>query len=162
MSTHDLSSNRQTDDVQRTLAPGGAEPANDDAPEPPERFGRFNPLRYASERVAAWRELRSAKKAGRQELTRYQRLRAARPELTGRALYEAFVRERNTLGASAAQALLQRAEASFAAWPADHDLIFRNVVQYLVISEYLMSHPERHSTATNMARIIADVIPRQF
>jgi hypothetical protein len=168
MPTHDLSDHPQTADFQQKVAAndpvGGApkDPENHDAPEELESLGRFSPQRFLSERMAAWRELRFAKNAGRQALARHRRLRAARPELTGRALYEAFVCERNGVGASAAQAVLQRAEASFAAWPADHDLIFRNVVQYLVISEYLVSHPTHHGTATNMARIIAKVIPKEL
>ena len=70
--------------------------------------------------------------------------------------------ERNALEASAARGILQRAEASFAAWPNDRDLIFRDVVQYLVISEYLASHPERGGTTVNMTRIIAQIIPGQL
>jgi len=173
MPTHDLSGHLQTGDFQQKLAANdpasgapvsGAPkaPENDVAPEELENLGRFSPQRFLSERMAAWRELRFAKKAARQDLARHRLLRATRPELTGRALYEAFVCQRNTVGASAAQAILQRAEASFAAWPADHDLIFRNVVQYLVISEYLVSNPTHHGTATNMARIIATVIPKDL
>jgi hypothetical protein len=111
---------------------------------------------------AAWRELQFAKNAGRQALDRYQRIRMQRPELTGRALFEAFVCERNAIGASAAQVILQRAEASFAAWPNDRGLIFRDVVQYLVISEYLVSHPKRGGTTTNMARTISRLISEKL
>jgi hypothetical protein len=112
--------------------------------------------------VAAWRELRFARKAARLAAALYQKLRKERPELTGRALYLAFVCERNSVGASAAQVVLQRAEASFAAWPADRDLIFRDVVQYLVISEYLKSNPKRGGTTINMARTIEELIPAQL
>jgi hypothetical protein len=112
--------------------------------------------------MAAWRELRFAKKAGRSALAHYRRLRTDRPELIGQALYQTFVCERNAIDESAARAILQRAEASFAAWPNDRDLNFRDVVQYLVISEYLSSHPERGGTTVNMTRIIAQIIPGQL
>jgi len=141
------------------------EPEDNNAAAELKRSGRFNLerlSRYTSPLVAAWRELRFAKKAGRLALARYQRLRTERPELAGQALYEAFVCERNALEASAARGILQRAEASFAAWPNDRNLIFRDVVQYLVISEYLAAHAERSGTTTNMARIIAQVIPGQL
>ena len=124
--------------------------------------GRFNvqrSFRYTLPLMAAWRELRFAKKAGRLALTRYQRLRTERPELTRQALYEAFVCERNAIEPSAAREILQRAEASFAAWPNDRDLTFRNVVQYLAISEYLALYPKRGGTTVNMVRIITRIIP---
>jgi len=117
-----------------------------------------NPLHF----VTAWRELRFAKKAVKRALLLHQRLRAERPALTGRALYLAFVCERSALGASAAQGVLQRAEASFAAWPNERDLIFRDVVQYLVISEYLASNPQRGSTTINMARTIEQLVPGEL
>ena len=135
------------------------------APAELEDSGHFNLRRlsqYTSPLVAAWRELRFAKKAGRRALAHYHRLRTDRPELIGQALYLAFVRERNAIDESAARAILRRAEASFAAWPNDRDLNFRDVVQYLVISEYLSSHPERGGTTVNMTRIIAQVVPGQL
>jgi hypothetical protein len=136
------------------------EPDENDAEEL-ESSGRFSVsriFRAPLELGAALRELRFARKAGRMALDHYQRLRITRPELSGRTLYEVFVRERNALGVSDARAILQRAEASFAAWPNDRDLIFRDVVQYLVISEYLVSHPKRSGTATNMTRTISRLI----
>jgi hypothetical protein len=141
------------------------EPEDNHALAESESSGRFNLRRfsrYALPLVAAWRELRFARKAGRLALAHYRRLQTERPELTGQALYETFVCERNALETSAARVILQRAEASFAAWPIDRDLIFRDVVQYLVISEYLAAHAERGGTTTNMARIIAQVIPGEF
>jgi hypothetical protein len=141
------------------------EPEDDDATEQLESSGRFKLSRFFRAPLqlgASWRELQFAKNAGRQALDRYQRLRKLRPELTGRALFEAFVCERNAIGASAAQVILQRAEASFAAWPNDRGLIFRDVVQYLVISEYLVSHPKRGGTTTNMARTISRLISEKL
>jgi hypothetical protein len=137
------------------------EPEGNGDPSELESSGRFSLQRFSRtslQLVAAWREVRFAKNAGRLALDLYQRLRKERPELTGRALYEAFVCERNALGKSAAQVILQRAEASFAAWPNDRDLIFRDVVQYVVISEYLVLHPKRGGTTTNMAGTISRLI----
>jgi len=141
------------------------EPEDNGAPAERENSGVFNLQRlsrYTLPLMAAWRELRFAKKAGRLARAHYHRLRKKRPELNGQALYQAFVCECNAIDESAAQAILQRAEDSFAAWPNNRDLIFRDVVQYLVISEYLASHPERGGTTVNMTRIIAQIIPGQL
>jgi hypothetical protein len=115
--------------------------------------------RFAMEYVAAWREWRVAKQAGQAALDFYQTLRAKRPDLAGKALYEALVCERNRIEASAARTILRHAEESFAAWPNERDLVFRDVVQYLVISEYLVSHPKRVGTTINMSRVISRLIP---
>jgi hypothetical protein len=115
--------------------------------------------RYTEPLVASWREFRFAKKAGLLALNRLQRLRIEKPELTRQALYEAFVCQHNAIEASAARGILQRAEASFATWPNDRDLIFRDVVQYLAISEYLALYPSRGGTTVNMVRIISKIIP---
>jgi hypothetical protein len=81
----------------------------------------------------------------------YHRLRAKEPALVGKDLYQVVVCLRNGIVAPDAQAILHRARESFAAWPIDRDLIFRDVVQYLVISEYLMAKSKRVGTAINMA-----------
>ena len=131
-------------------------------PDSSESFGLLRFLRHPLQFMAAWREFRYSKKAARQALDRYQGLRADRPDLTGRVLYEAFVRDRNAIDASAARVILQRAEDSFATWPTDRDLKFMDVMKYLVISEYLISHPKRGGTSINMARVIEQVIPREL
>src|ERR1700676_5059900 len=89
------------------------QPEDNDTPAALESSGRFNQQRfsrYTLPLVAAWRELRFAKKTGQLALARYQRLQTERPELTGRALYETFVCERNALEASGARGALQRSE----------------------------------------------------
>lgn len=47
------------------------------------------------------------------------------------------------------------ADDRFTAWPNERDLIFRDIVQYLVITEYLLSNSKRIGTASNIARIFA-------
>lgn len=137
----------------------------DDIPGERENSRRYNLQRlsgYMSERVAAWRERRFAKMAARRALAYFQEVHAERPDLTGESLYEVFLCRRNALEASAARMILRRAESSFAMWPTERDLIFRDVVQYLVMSEYLDTIPERVGTASNMIRIIARVIPQNL
>jgi len=135
--------------------------SEDNAPVQPESSGHVlrGLSRYTIPLVASWREFRFAKKTGLLALNRFQRLRMEKPELTGHALYNTFVCERNAIEPSAAREILQRAEASFAAWPNDRDLVFRDVVQYLAISEYLALYPKRGGTTVNMVRIITKIIP---
>jgi hypothetical protein len=117
---------------------------------------------FVVRRVPGWREWWFARQAGRAALVLYQRIRSERPELTPRALYEAFVCQRNGIAESAAKSILRHAEDSFATWPRGRDLILRDVVQYLVISEYLLSNPERVGTTINMTRVVGKIIPDEF
>ena len=137
----------------------------DDIPVQPERSEGSDSRRlsrYMLEWVAAWRERRIAKMAARRALALFMQVHVERGDLAGESLYEAFLCRRNALEPSAARKILRQAESSFAMWPNERDLIFRDVVQYLVISEYLHSYPKRTSTATNMTGIIATVIPPQL
>jgi hypothetical protein len=164
LSAH-LASSQASERHPSTSAEGVANPSGLDYSAPAEAAAseRVSLLRllprFAMEYVAAWREWRVAKQAGQAELDFYQTLRAKRSDLAGKALYEAFVCERNRIEASAARTILRHAEESFAAWPNERDLVFRDVVQYLVISEYLLSHPKRVGTTINMCRVISRLIP---
>ena len=117
---------------------------------------------FFANRRAAWRELRFAKEAGQRALACFQRLRSDQPALTGRPLYEAFVCEFAKADSAAARTILHRAEASFAAWPNERDLIFRDVVQYVVILQYLATHPKRSGTTANMTGVLSKMIPAKL
>lgn len=124
----------------------------------PSRTIRERWSEFVADRWAAWHELRYAKRTSQRALACHQRLQSLSPELSGRALYEAFVCEFSGVETAAARTILRRAEDSFAAWPNDRDLIFRDVVQYVAILEYLASHPKRGGTTANMMSAISNTI----
>ena len=104
-----------------------------------------------------------ARRSTRALLELHARLHAADPTLEGPALYTAIVRQ-HVPGADeavATQLLLQAAE-SFCGWPAVRALRFRDLVQYLVIRDYLAAHRESVGTRTNMARLVAALVPAQL
>jgi hypothetical protein len=115
---------------------------------------------FFANRVAAWREWRFAKQATHKAMNFQRLLLAARPNLNGRDFYEVFVCEYARVESAAARTVLRRAEASFAAWPNERELAFRDVVAYLLISEYLRSHPKRSGTTAHMARVISNIVPK--
>jgi hypothetical protein len=146
-----------TDDL---LGPD-AEDASRSAVHPP-RTLRDRWTEFTTNRQAAWRELRFAKEAGQRALACFRRLQANQPTLSGRPLYEAFACEYGRIDSAAARTMLHRAEASFAAWPNERELIFRDVVQYMVILEYLATHPKRSGTTANMTGVLSKIIPVQL
>jgi hypothetical protein len=108
-------------------------------------------------------ERRYAKHASEQLLDLYWRERRERPDLNGRALYEAVAARR--LGPNppiSAAEIVRRAAESFADWPAERAVRFRDVVQYLIFEEYMRAGTAREATKTNMGVVVAHVIPEEF
>ena len=119
-------------------------------------------VEFLSDRLASWREWRFARRGARRAMDCRQRLIGQASGMGEREFYEAFVREYSGLDIPAARTVLRRAEASFAAWPNERDLIFRDIVQFLAISEYLASHPKRSGTTANMTIVISRIIPKNL
>jgi len=88
---------------------------------------------------SGWRR-RFAWHASYELLDLYKRIHREEPQLTGRTLYERVVIRRSGLDTKAATGVLMRAEQSFCDWPSGRDLRFRDVVQYVVVDEFLRSH----------------------
>jgi hypothetical protein len=107
-------------------------------------------------------EKRFAWHASRELLDSYKRIQLEEPQLTGRTLYERVVIRRSGLDVQAAVGVLRRAEESFCDWPSGRDLKFHDVVQYVVIDEYLRSHVGTVGTRTNMVKVVARIIPHDL
>lgn len=117
-------------------------------------LGRMSPA-WLTERWFAWN-------ASRKMLALYRRIHRENPRLTGKMLYERVLVCRSGLDAHAAAEVLRRAEQSFCEWPSERDLKFREVVQYLVIAEYLRSRADKLGTNTNMEKMVMWVIPKDL
>lgn len=108
-------------------------------------------------------ERRFARRTARGLLDIHAELRAADPLLTGPALYAAIVRRHAPgMDEAAASELLLRVLESFCDWPSGRELRLRDLVQYLAIRDYLAAHRESVGTRTNMARIIARLVPAEL
>ena len=112
---------------------------------------------------AAPAERRYAKQASAQLLDLFWSERRERPDLNDRALYEAVTARR--LGENppiSAAEIVRRAEESFADWPVERDLRFRDVVHYLIFDEYMRAGKAREGTKTNMGVVVARIIPEEI
>jgi hypothetical protein len=109
--------------------------------------------------LGGWRERRVARRTGLESLRLYRELESARPELEPAARYREFVARRTGLDEAGVRAVLRQAEDSFASWPVERPLRFRDVVQYLVVHECLKENPAAAGTRTRLTTIIAEVIP---
>jgi hypothetical protein len=111
----------------------------------------------------AYAERRYAKEASEQLLELFRREQQEHPELKGRALYEAVIARR--LGANpriSAANIVRRAEESFADWPAEREVRFRDVVHYQIFDEYMRQGEVRVGARTNIAQAVALIIPGEL
>ena len=119
------------------------------------KWFRLPGSQLVAEKLFAWH-------ASRELLDLYKRIQLEEPQLTGRTLYERVVIRRSGLDVQAAVGVLRRAEESFCDWPSGSDLKFHDLVQYVVIDEYLRSHVGTVGTRTNMVKVVAGIIPHDL
>ncbi len=101
-----------------------------------------------------------ARRAGRELLDLYQRVRREEPSLNGRDLYVRILSHRYKLEAQEAAAIVRRAEESFCDWTSGRELLrFRDVVQYVVVEEYLRLNPSAIGTHVDIGEAVARTIP---
>lgn len=107
------------------------------------------------------RESRYVMQMTRELLQLYRIVAAAHPGLARRDTYRKVVMARTGCDDYEADAVLRRAEQSFANWPSVRDLTFADVVHYLAVSEYLTDE-DRIATRIDMGRLVAGRIPRDL
>jgi predicted methyltransferase len=82
-------------------------------------------------------ERRFAGRVCAESLAALQVVRATQANLQGDALYEAVVASRTKLDATRARAVVLRAHESLEGWGNDREAKLIDVVQYMIVSEYL-------------------------
>jgi hypothetical protein len=109
----------------------------------------------------AMAERRFARRRGRELLQFYERIHGSQPQASGEVLYAKVVILAG-YNPKEAQSVILRATQSFCEWPTERQLRFRDVVRYLVVTEYLRSHAGSDGTHTNMENAAMRVIPEKL
>jgi hypothetical protein len=112
--------------------------------------------------LVAWQERRFARRGSLDVLEVYWREHAAHPELAGKELYVVVVAAHMGTDRETALTIVRQAGESFADWPNWRDMTFRDVVNYVVIADYIRSNPGRSGPNADMRRFIAKVIPGEL
>jgi hypothetical protein len=114
-----------------------------------------SPLQF----VSRLRERRQALRTCVEALRLYHEVEASFPQDTGMARYERVVALHTGADARTVQKIIRGAEDSFASWPVERPLNFRDVVQYLAFNDYLKSDPSAHGATAHLTSIVKDLIP---
>jgi len=91
----------------------------------------------------------------------YRRVRENDPDLHGLALYERVLASRG-LSLYAITQVLAHARESFCTWPISRDLRFRDVVHYVVVTDYLRAHPKKVGVQTNLTITIGRIVAKEL
>lgn len=116
--------------------------------------------------IAAWllplHERRDAARASGEMLALYRSGKADHPGWSEQELIKLTVMSRARCDSAEADAILKRAEESFAEWPVRRELTLCDVVHYLSVTEFLSTHEDATGIQSNIARVVATCIPRDL
>ncbi len=115
-----------------------------------------------AEWLLAWSERRHVVRASKELLALYRSAVVSYPELAGRELFQRVVMHRTGCDSMAADAILERAQESFAEWPARRELTFCDVVHYLSVTEFFAAHQRQQWTHSNMTSVVASLVPHDL
>ena len=108
------------------------------------------------------RERWFAFKSCRELLQIYRTVAVRCPHLSRIETYKEVVAARTGGDQATVSKILERAEESFASWPASRPLNLRDVIHYLVVSEFLATHGEAQWIQANVKRTVDSSIPHDL
>ncbi len=117
---------------------------------------------HAGSWLRNWRQRASARAMSRELIRSYHEVEQARPELLGVLRYREVVARQTGLDEQEAQQIVDGAEDSFTAWPVVRALIFRDVVQYLVLRHCLQHDAGSQAVYPRLLAIIAEEVPDTY
>ena len=110
--------------------------------------------------VRSWRERTIARDISRDCLRIYHELESSQPKVRGVARYLEVVVRQARLDPTEALDIIDGAHESFACWPVERALCFRDVVHYLAAQKCLAGRPAEQGIVTHLTSIIDAEIPQ--
>ena len=92
----------------------------------------------------------------------YRGIRSANAQLAGKEIYERVVAHRLGCDETEAREIVRHADESYAQWPDERDLKFRDVVHYVIVHHLLASHTGRVGTLANTEQTVMANIPDEL
>ena len=97
-----------------------------------------------------------------ESLAAFKDVRAAHPQLSGDALYEAVIARRKGCSAAGARAVLQQTYESVEDWGSDRPPRLLDVVRYMIASEYLEAAAGETGMRLDLSAFLATRIDPQL
>ena len=116
--------------------------------------------------IATMRERRQIRRFCDESLNLYRQIEAQMPQASQTERYARFIELRSGVPAASVPIVMRRAEESFADWPIERPLNFRDVVQYLAVTDCLKIDIAvagvRSRIVDFVIEIVARIIPRDL
>ena len=112
--------------------------------------------------VAVMRERMVIRRTCNHSLRLYHRIRADMPDASKMDIYQQVVQQRGNHTPSDVRGILRHAEESFAKWPVDRDLTFRDLVAYLAVTDCMRANPGSKGVRSEVLGVVADTIPAEL
>jgi hypothetical protein len=97
-----------------------------------------------------------------ESLAAYHAIRKLDPALQGEDLYEAVIARRINLDAAGARAIVWRTHASLEDWVSDRGPTFRDIVKYMIVSEYLGQEADERGMNLDLGPFLAKRIDAAY
>ena len=107
----------------------------------------------------AQRERSLAREQCAKMLELFRAVQAEHPGLAGEPLYERVVARRLSCDDAKARELVRLADLSFAQWPDERDVNFRDVVNFVFVNQIMSAHARAMGIHVDMAQIVNAGIP---
>jgi hypothetical protein len=117
-----------------------------------ETLRRFNFL-------AGLRERRQIRRICVEFLSLYRQVQVELPQASHKELYARIIEKRSGAGPATVQRFIRRAEESFAAWPVDRPLNFRDIVQYIAVTDCLKTDIAVDGVRSRVVDTALDIVP---
>ena len=119
----------------------------------------FRPFNFLS----VLRERHQIRRICSESLKLYRRVEREMPEASNMERYARVIAEHSGADPNTVQAIMRRTEESFATWPVERPLNFRDIVQYMAVTGGLKADIAvtgvRSRFVDSVFDIVADVIP---
>ena len=113
-------------------------------------------------RMVAQREQSLARTCCAEMLQILKQLQVQEPALQGEALYTRAITQRLACDTAQAREIVRLADVSFAQWPEERDVRYRDVVNYLIVHQILGRDAKAVGTQSDIDRIVRDTIPQEL
>ncbi len=109
--------------------------------------------------LTAIRERQYVKRICRECLDLYHQVERDHPTDAALTRYSTVIAKHTGGDAAAVDTIMQRVEESFAAWPVERPVNFRDVVQYLAITDYMNENPAETGVRARVSEVVEAMIP---
>lgn len=112
--------------------------------------------------LVGWRERRFVRACCVELLALYQRTESLHPELSGEPLYRRVVEAKLGREGREVDDVIHGAQVSYAHWPVERELCFRDVVHYLAVSGYCEARGRKPWLRSHVVDVIDAEIPARL